>query len=127
MSRPGRKPRDASGATVSRGLRLTPAQLERTELAAELVGEPWGTWAARVLDSAAADAGATAGIGTLDDVLDYLAAERPPGHQADLLAALCAVLHDPRLLRGAIGLAWAQGRGPDLVRICERHSRRTEG
>lgn len=123
----GSRPRDPSGAAASRGIRLAPALLERTEQAAELARQTWSAWAVRALDAAAAAQGAPSGPASLDDVLAYVAAERPPGHQAELVAAIGAVLtREPRALRGAIGVAWAGGLGAELVRVCEAHTRMTE-
>lgn len=86
----GRPPRDPSGATVPWSLRLSPAQLERAQRAAEAAGMSPRDWAARAL-AAASETSDVPRFETIEDAIRYVR-EVPDDAFADLVRLLAPVV-----------------------------------
>jgi hypothetical protein len=120
--RGGSRPRHASGAAASRGVRLPPDTLQRTEAAATAAGLTWSTWVARALDDAAERAGvAGAPLSTFDDVLAYVI-DHADAITDSVDGLLGSLVGDVAALRRAVVAAWADGRSAELISACRQHA-----
>lgn len=121
----GRPAGHASGATTPLTVRLSPAVRSEATAAADREGRQLSSWAADAIErSARPDQPRFA---QLEDVLRYVAELDAAGRDAFIDLAIAPLLDDPSLLRAAIALAWAAGRGELVRAVCEEHAERAAG